>query len=211
MSAIGYITQEVPVENSTSLSIQLRAGSGSVLNEVIVTSLGVKREKRALTYSAQEVKGDVLLASKQDNIVNGLQGKVAGVQITNSTGMPGSSARIVIRGATSLIGENQPLFVVDGVPIDNTEAGPIDAFGAGANANGTAMGSTSNRGIDIDPNIIESVTVLKGAAATAIYGSSAATGAVIITTKNGIKSSKPQVSLSSSYGIAVAHLLSFPE
>ncbi len=203
VSAIGYITQEVPVENSSSVSIQLHAGNGSVLNEVIVTSLGVKREKRALTYSAQEVKGDVLLAAKQDNIVNGLQGKIAGVQITNSTGMPGSSARIVIRGATSLIGENQPLFVVDGVPIDNTEAGPIDAFGAGPNANGTAMGSTSNRGIDIDPNIIETVTVLKGAAATAIYGSSAATGAVIITTKNGIKSSKPQVSFSSSYGLAV--------
>lgn len=201
VSAIGFDPQEIDVSNASTLSIQMHAGGSKVLNEVVVTALGIRREKRDLTYSTQEVKGDVLVSAKQDNIINGLAGKVSGVQITNSTGMPGSSSRIVIRGATSLVGENQPLFIVDGIPIDNTEAGAIDALGQGPDNVALNQGSTSNRGIDIDPNIIETVTVLKGAAATAIYGSQAARGAIVITTKNGIKGAKPLVSLSSSYSI----------
>jgi TonB-linked SusC/RagA family outer membrane protein len=199
VSAIGFDPQEIDVSNASTVSILLHAGGTKVLNEVVVTALGIRREKRDLTYSAQEIKGDVLVAAKQDNVINGLAGKVSGVQITNSTGMPGSSARIVIRGATSLVGENQPLFIVDGIPIDNTEAGAIDAFGQGPDNVSLNQGSTSNRGIDIDPNIIESITILKGAAATAIYGSQAARGAVVITTKNGVKGAKPMVSFSSSY------------
>jgi TonB-linked SusC/RagA family outer membrane protein len=197
ISAVGFDPQEVSA-SSTDLAILLRTSS-STLNEVVVTALGVRREKRNLTYSTQEIKGDALVAAKQDNVVNGLAGKVSGVQITNTTGMPGSSSRIVIRGATSLTRENQPLFVIDGVPIDNTEAGSIDATNAGANNAALNQGSSSNRAIDLDPNIIESVTVLKGAAATALYGAAAARGAIIITTRTGARTGKPQVSVSSSY------------
>ncbi|WP_431214431.1 TonB-dependent receptor domain-containing protein [Puia sp. P3] len=166
VSAVGFEPQEVDVTNTTNADIHLHAAGSRMLNEVVVTALGIRREKRDLTYSAQEVKGETLVAAKQDNIVNALAGKVSGVQVTNSTGMPGSSSRIVIRGATSLVGENQPLFIVDGIPIDNSEAGAIDAFGQGADNVSLNQGSTSNRGIDIDPNIIETMTVLKGAAAT---------------------------------------------
>src|SRR6201991_4931694 len=198
VSAIGFESREIEVSNSSSVDIMLHTAGTRVLNEVVVTALGIRREKRDLTYSTQELKGETLVAAKQDNIVNSLAGKVSGVQVTNSTGMPGSSSRIVIRGATSLVGENQPLFIVDGVPIDNNEAGAIDVFGAGQTNVSLNQGSTSNRAIDIDPNIIETVTVLKGAAATALYGSAAARGAIIITTKNGVRASKPQVSIASS-------------
>ncbi|MEO8583971.1 MAG: TonB-dependent receptor plug domain-containing protein, partial [Flavitalea sp.] len=202
VSAIGHIAQEVDVTNSSTVKIQLSSSNTKELEEVVVTSLGIKREKRTLTYSTQEIKADALVTSKQDNVINDLAGKVSGVQITNSSGMPGSSARIVIRGAVSLIGQNQPLFIVDGVPVNNDEAGAIDAFAQGSDNVSLNQGSTSNRAIDIDPNIIESVNVLKGAAATALYGSAAATGAIIITTKNGGRASKPQISVSSSYAMA---------
>ncbi|MES1160280.1 MAG: TonB-dependent receptor plug domain-containing protein, partial [Bacteroidota bacterium] len=199
ISAVGFETQEVRLGNNSTIDVQLHTAGSRVLNEVVVTALGIKREKRELTYSTQELKGETLVAAKTDNLVNSMAGKVSGVQVTNSTGMPGSSARIVIRGATALVGDNQPLFIVDGVPIDNTEVGAIDATGGGPDNTALSQGSGSNRAIDIDPNIIETMTILKGAAATALYGSAAARGAIIITTKVGNKSSKPQVSLSSSY------------
>ena len=168
----------------------------------MVTALGIKRDKRTLTYATQEVKGSALVDAKQDNIVNALAGKVAGVQINNSSGMPGSSSRIVIRGNSSLTGDNEALFVIDGIPMDNSEAGnPDGSLGAGG---------TTNRGADIDPNIIESITVLKGTAATALYGSAAARGAIIITTKAG-KSGKPTVSFSSSYSFENAMLPKFQD
>jgi TonB-linked SusC/RagA family outer membrane protein len=193
ISGIGFETQQVAVADRDNLTIALKASDAS-LSEVVVTALGIRREKRLLTYATQEVKGSTLVEAKQDNLVNALSGKVAGVQITNSSGMPGSSARITIRGIASLTGENQPLFVIDGIPIDMEEAGNPD--------NPLFAGGTANRAADIDPNIIESINILKGSAATAIYGSSAARGAVIITTKTGARGAKPTVSVSSSYGIA---------
>ncbi len=192
ITAVNYTPANVKVTNESTISVSLTA-SENLMSEVVVTALGIKKEKRTLTYATQEVKGSALVESKQDNLVNALAGKVAGVQINNSSGMPGSSSRIVIRGNTSLTGENQALFVIDGIPMDNSEAGnPDGSLGAGG---------TVNRASDIDPNIIESITVLKGTAATALYGSSAARGAVIITTKNGGqgKSGKPTISFSSSY------------
>ncbi|MGI8952148.1 MAG: SusC/RagA family TonB-linked outer membrane protein [Chitinophagaceae bacterium] len=193
ISAINYHALQIKVSDENFLNVSL-ANNENVMDEVVVTALGIRRDKRTLTYSTQEVKGTALVDAKQDNLVNALAGKIAGVQITNSSGMPGSSARIIIRGNSSLVGENQALFVIDGIPMDNGEAGnPDGSLGAG---------STVNRASDIDPNIIESITVLKGAAATALYGSAAARGAVIITTKNGAgygKSGKPNVSVSSSY------------
>lgn len=197
ISAVNYTPQEFAVTGAGEISVQLTVSS-QTLNEVVVTALGIKREKRQLTYSTQEVKGQTLVQAKQDNIVNGLAGKVAGVQISNSSGMAGSSSRITIRGNVSLLQDNQPLFVVDGVPIDNNEPGGIDVFSQGANNTALNQGSTSNRAIDIDPSIIESITVLKGGAATALYGASAARGAILITTKNGAKSTKPTLNISSS-------------
>ena len=197
ISMVGF--QPTVVRAGSGLNVTLVPGSSS-LEEVIVTALGIRREKRNLTYSAQEVKGETIQAARQENLVNALAGKVAGVQISNSSGQPGSSSRIVIRGITSLNGENQALFVIDGIPMDNTEAGVIDATNQGPENAALNSGATSNRAIDIDPNIIESVTVLKGAAATAIYGSSAARGAVVITTKNGARSRVPQVTLGTTYG-----------
>lgn len=194
ISATGFTDKEVTIGTQKTLAITLGA-TDATLSEVVVTALGIKREKRMLTYTTQEVTGSAVVNAKQDNIVNALSGKVAGVQITNSSGQPGSSAQIVIRGNSSLLGDNTALFVIDGIPIDNGEAGnPDGPLGAGG---------TSNRGIDIDPNIIESITVLKGAAATALYGSNASRGAILITTKNGRGglSGKPTISVSSSYMI----------
>jgi TonB-linked SusC/RagA family outer membrane protein len=195
ISDVGYETLEVPASANVAVTLQ---SSITNLTEVVVTALGIKREKRQLTYSAQEVNGETVLQAKQDNLVNALAGKVSGVQVTNTSGMAGSPSRITIRGNVSLLQENQPLFVVDGVPIDNNESGAIDVFSQGANNNALFQGSTSNRAIDIDPSIIESVSVLKGGAATALYGAAAARGAILITTKTGQKSSKPTVSISSS-------------
>jgi TonB-linked SusC/RagA family outer membrane protein len=196
ISAVGHLPQTVTYRGN-ELTVTLSQDT-RLLSEVVVTAIGIKREKRQLTYSTQEVSGETVTAAKQDNLVNGLAGKVSGVQISNSSGMAGSSSRITIRGNVSLLQDNQPLFVIDGVPMDNTEAGAIDVYSQGANNTGLNQGSTSNRAIDIDPSIIESITVLKGGAATALYGAAAARGAILITTKTGSKSSKPIVTFSSS-------------
>ncbi|SEW19445.1 SusC/RagA family TonB-linked outer membrane protein [Chitinophaga arvensicola] len=179
-SFIGYSSKEVPVGSESTINVSLGTDNKD-LSEVVVTALGIKREKRTLGYATQEVKGDDIVQTKEVNFLNGLQGKVAGVQINNTSGMPGGGTRILIRGSSSLTGNNQPLFVVDGNPISN------DQIGAGDDDPVRAGGTTANRGIDIDPNIIESVNILRGASATALYGSRAAGGAVIITTKKGSK------------------------
>ncbi len=186
VSRVGFETLEVSVEGRSVLNITLKAKAES-LTEVVVTALGVKREKRDLTFSSQEVKGDELVKTKEPNVVNGLAGKVSGVQITSSSGAPGSSSRIVIRGATSIYGDNQALIVIDGIPINNDETGNLHS------------GPGSNRLVDIDPSIIENINVLKGAAATALYGSAGARGVVMITTKGGSADKKPVLSFSSDY------------
>lgn len=203
ITALGFEKQEVAVNNFEHLSITLKS-TDLALNEVVVTALGVKREKRTLTYATQEVSGAALADAKQDNLINAIAGKVAGVQITNSSGMPGSSAQILIRGNSTLLGDNTALIVVDGVPVDNGEAGnPGGSLG---------NGGTTNRGGDIDPNIIESINVLKGAAATALYGSAGSRGVVLITTKNGHNTKgKPVINFSSSYSFDNAILPEFQD
>lgn len=175
---IGFATQEV-------------AGGGDVvlkedallLDEVVVTALGIAREKKQLGYSVQSVGGDALVNSGESNMINGLNSKVAGVQVISSSGSPGASAYINIRGSSSISGENQPLIVVDGIPLDNSQliSGNPDN-GDNSLLEGVA---NSNRGIDINPNDIEDVTVLKGPAASALYGIQAANGVILITTKKG--------------------------
>ena len=184
LSAVGYETKEVDVTSGQTLEVLLTKNV-QTMEEVVVTALGIKREKRQLTYSTQEVKGDVLTATKEPNVLNAMTGRVSGVQITSSTGAPGSSSRIVIRGTSSLLGENQALIVLDGVPINNDETGNV------------GPGAGTSRLADIDPSIIESINVLKGSAASALYGSRAARGVVMITTKTGGAFKKPQISFTS--------------
>ncbi|NEW78813.1 MAG: SusC/RagA family TonB-linked outer membrane protein [Gelidibacter sp.] len=185
-SFIGYSTKEQTVGASNVLNAVIQE-SAEALEEVVVTALGISKEKKALGYSVQDVKGEDIVKARETNIVNSLQGRVSGAQITNTSGAVGASSRIVIRGVSSLDGNNQPLFVVDGIPIDNSSFG---STGTG----GTDRGSGA---IDINPDDVESVTVLKGANASALYGSRASNGVIVITTKKG-KSGKMAVSLSSS-------------
>ncbi|PKA99872.1 TonB-linked SusC/RagA family outer membrane protein [Flavobacteriaceae bacterium MAR_2009_75] len=193
-SYLGMLSQQITVGSSSTIDVRLEEDSAQ-LDEVIVTAFGISQEKKALGYAAQSIDADAIAKTKQTNLVNALQGQVAGVQITNSGGAPGQSARIIIRGINSLdpSADNQPLFVVDGVPIDNS------TVEAGINQNGNTPRGLSNRASDINPNDVESMSVLKGAAATALYGVRAANGAVIITTKKGTKG-KIQINLNTSVG-----------
>lgn len=188
-SYIGFAREEVTVGNRSVIDLIMEADIRQ-LNEIVVTSFGLEAEKRSLGYSTQELQSEDIVQTRQPNVVNALQGQVAGVQISNSGGAPGQSARIIIRGVNSLdpSADNQPLFVVDGVPIDNSTI----------ESPGTPRGM-SNRAADINPNDIESINVLKGAAATALYGVRAANGAVIITTKKG-QAGNVRINVSSSVG-----------
>lgn len=184
-SFIGYVTRNVAVGDESTLRIVLES-SASALSEVVVTAMGIKKERKALGYSVQEIKSAELLKNKDPNIINSLNGKIAGINVTNSGGAPGASASIVIRGGTSLERDNQPLFVIDGMPIDNsTGQGDNSAFDGSVNLSTT----NSNRAMDINPEDIESISVLKGPAAAALYGIRAANGAIVITTKKGTEGS----------------------
>ncbi|MHA4808623.1 SusC/RagA family TonB-linked outer membrane protein [Flavitalea flava] len=176
-SFVGATPLEKVVDASGVLNVQLIQGA-QTLSEVAVTAFGVKQQVRSLGFSTQNIKPRELVESQQPNIVNAMQGKVAGVQITNSSGSPGASSSIMIRGGNSLSGNNQPLFVVDGIPIDNST--PVGQGGVVA-----SYGPATNRAIDINPEDIGSLTVLKGPAAAALYGIRAASGAIVITTKKG--------------------------
>jgi ferric enterobactin receptor len=153
--------------------------------EQVVTVYGQRQSKRALGYSAQEVKGDDLAQTRRENFINALAGRVAGVNITPTSGVPGASTSIVLRGATSIGGNNQPLFVVDGVPYDNQTMNQENLASGNSVALGNRSSDYGNRAADINPEDIESITVLKGPEATALYGSDGASGAIIITTKKG--------------------------
>ncbi|NII25424.1 SusC/RagA family TonB-linked outer membrane protein [Pseudoflavitalea sp. X16] len=184
VSYVGYpMTTESVTVNANSpatVTIQLQGDDGKTETAVVVTAFGVTQQKRALGYSVQEVKAQALTESHQSNLVNALQGKVAGVQITNSGGAPGASAIMLIRGGTSLSSNNQPLYIIDGIPMDNSTA-----VTQGTNLVGQSA-PPSNRAIDLNPEDIQSITVLKGPAAAALYGLRAASGAVVITTKKGV-------------------------
>lgn len=189
-SYTGMQTQEIAVGAANTYNVRLAAANA--MSEVVVTAFGIKREKRSLGYSVQNVTAEDLNVNRQPNIVNALQGKVSGVTITSGGGAPGQGARIQIRGINSLDPSrpNQPIFIVDGVEIDNS------TFVTG----GADNRGMSNRAADINPDDIESVSVLKGGAATALYGIRAANGAIIITTKSG-RAGKIQISYTGTYGV----------
>ncbi|GAC1591260.1 MAG: SusC/RagA family TonB-linked outer membrane protein [Hymenobacter sp.] len=185
-SFIGYAPQERAVGSTATLDVALKE-STTGLDEVVVTAYNIEQEKRTLVTAVQEVKSKDIIDSRQTNVVNALQGKVAGVSITSSGGAPGEGAAIVIRGGTSLDGNNQPLFVIDGMIMDNSSFSESAAPGAGSQFNGLLGRSVgaANRAGDLNPEDIASITVLKGPAAAALYGLRAASGAVVITTKKG--------------------------
>ena len=175
ISYISLMAKEVAIAPQVSVTLK---SDTHLLDEVVVTALGISREKKALGYTAQEVKQDALVQGKDNNLLNSLSGKIAGVRITNTQGDVGSS-RIVIRGETSIVGENQPLFIVDGIPVDNSQ---LNARSSGRDF--------KNAIADLNPEDIKTLTVLKGPNAAALYGARAAHGAIVITTKGGDKRQK---------------------
>lgn len=187
ISFIGMKSQEVKV--SSNVQVTLLSDTQN-LDEVVVTAMGIKRERKALGYAAQDLKSDELSKSGTTSLANAIQGKLTGVDIRQSSGAPGASSQIVIRGARSFDGNNQPLYVIDGMPI-NTEP-DIDTGSSVSGAN------YADRSIDINPEDIETINVLKGQAASALYGIRASNGVIVITTKRGSKTAKgrPQVTVS---------------
>lgn len=195
-SYVGYAMQSVPVRNRSHLPVSMYEDA-KTLNEVIVTALGIKRDEKALGYAVSKVGSDEL-ANNTGNFLNSLSGKVAGLKFDKASSGPSSSVRVTLRGESSLnLGNNGALFVVDGVPISNGMAA------AGSDAHNVGSGDMpidfGNGASDINPEDIESLTVLKGASATALYGSRAANGAIIITTKSGAPSGKLGVSYSGTF------------
>jgi iron complex outermembrane recepter protein len=187
-SFMGYTAQEIPVQGRSTVNVTLALSSLAV-DEVVVTALGISRERKALGYAMTEIKGDDLVRANVVNPVTGLQGKVAGVQINQGAGGPQSANRILIRGNTSLGVNNQPIFVVDGVIIDNSVT---------ANTEWGSQLDFGNEIKNLNSDDFESISVLKGAAATALYGSRAANGVILITTKKGKKSDGLGVSVTQS-------------
>ncbi|HZL09786.1 MAG TPA: SusC/RagA family TonB-linked outer membrane protein [Prolixibacteraceae bacterium] len=188
-SFVGMTAQEVVIGTQSVLKIQLKSETIGV-DEVVVTAMGIKRSEKAIGYAAQSVGGDKLNEAPEANLVNSLSGRVAGVNITNSSGAVGSSSRIVLRGASSIYGDNQPLFIVDGMPVSNSNEGTTTGSGGFDLPNGVA---------DINPNNIESVNVLKGPNAAALYGMRASNGVIVITTKKGKKSKGIGVEFNQTY------------
>ena len=192
-TGVGYNNREVRVGNLSTIDIKM-SSDGNSLNEVVVTALGITRNKKALTYASQGVASKEINENLQPNVVNALQGKVAGVTISSVGGGPGQGATIRVRGINSIdvTQSNDPLFVIDGIIIDNSTS----TAGAGSSYNVRSVG---NRASDINPNDIESINILKGGAATALYGLRGSTGVVVITTKKG-KGDGLRVNFSSTYG-----------
>lgn len=180
-SYIGYTPQEVKIGGRASVDVTMKDES-SVLKEVVVTAMGIKRKESSLTYSTQQVKASDLNRVQDPNVANSLEGKVSGVTITPSAGGAGGASKIILRGNKSILGSSTPLIVVDGVPMNNSQRGQV---GSGANMLTTGVSEGSDALSMINPDDIESINVLKGANAAALYGSEAANGVLMITTKKG--------------------------
>jgi TonB-linked SusC/RagA family outer membrane protein len=195
-TSIGYRSLTLPATDGMQVTLEQQAIG---LEGIVVTALGVEREKRTLGYSVQDVRGEALVEVPELNVVNSLKGNVAGVQITDA-GPTGGSSRIVIRGASSIAGNNQPLFIVDGIPVDN-RAPRNQGFGGIDYGNAVA---------DIHPSNIESISVLKGPNAAALYGSRAANGAIVITTKTGAQGPAGGLGLTASMSYTMEEPLRLP-
>jgi len=187
-SYVGYDTQEARPGDTGTVGITLKS-SDNTMGEVVVTTMDIKRNPRELGYSAQKVSGTDIASTQRENFINSLQGRVAGLTITPTTGQAGASSQIVLRGYNSLTGSNQPLFILDGVILDNQTINETSNGGSGlglASDRPNRNNDYTNRIADLNPSDIETVTVLKGPEATALYGSQASSGAIVITTKKAI-------------------------
>jgi len=206
-SFVGMVKQEIPIRGRNVIDVQLEP-SVEEMEEVVITALGITREKKSLGYAVTEVGGDDINRAEKENVIEGLSGKVAGIKVNNNTNMGGSS-HILIRGVTSLTGDNRPLFVVDGVPVNNLNTNTEYQTEGGA---GYDYGDPIS---DINPNDIKNMSVLKGSAATALYGSRAANGVIVIETKKGQKSKGDQktinVDVNSTSMIHTMDKATFPE
>ncbi len=189
---VGYTTKEHKVGDQSAINISLSTESKS-LNPVVVTALGIRREKRSLGYSVTTVAGSSLTEARETNFVNGLEGKVAGVNVSNVATGPGGSANVVIRGISDITGSNQPLYVIDGIPMQNTTYTQTDVGGGYGGADG------GDGTININADDIETISVLKGAAATALYGYRGSKGVILITTKSGKNAKGAGVEINSNY------------
>src|SRR4051812_903897 len=190
--SVGFASQDITIGSSNAINIKLQEEDKN-LQEVVVTALGITRKKNELAYSAQTVNAEELNRTRDPNVVNSLSGKVAGLEVRRNSTM-GGSTNIVLRGNKSFQNSNQALFVVDGVPIDNSTTNSTDQ------ANGRGGFDYGNAAADINPDDIQSVSVLKGAAAAALYGSRAANGVIMITTKKGRKGLGVTVNLGATFG-----------
>lgn len=200
ISFVGMQQQTVTIKQGL-MRITLKSDA-ELLDEVVVTAMGIKRSEKSLGYSASSVKGDAIASKRTNDIMSSLSGKIAGVQISNTSSDPGASNSVVIRGVSSLSGNNQPLYVVDGVPLNNSVVNTDDGLN-----NGYDFGNGANA---VNPDDVESMTILKGAAATALYGNRASGGVVLITTKSG-KSHQKGLGVEYNGGIQWETLLRIPQ
>ena len=194
---VGMATQEIPIGTQTAINVSM-ASEFIAVDEIVVTALGISRDKKALGYSVSDFNRESLESVQVLDASTALQGKVAGVSISPSSGAPGASTRVLVRGVSSLTGSNQPLYVIDGVPVNNEYS---NGNSTSAATNATRTIDFGNAASDINPNDIESISILKGAAATSLYGSRAANGVILINTKRGVKNKALAVDFSTSYSI----------
>jgi len=200
VTSVNFASKEVPLKDRLQLDIQL-AASTTNLQEVVVTALGISKNKRTLGYTTQTIKSDEIIDKGDGSLLNALQGKIAGADITGSGGSAGASTNIILRGITSFSNNNQPLFVVDGIPISNDlDQGTLSLY----------SDQSANRAMDLNMNNIESVNVLPGPAAAALYGSRASNGAIMITTKKG-SNKKGEVNVSFNSSVTMQQIYGFPE
>ncbi len=203
-SSVGYGNLEIPVNNKSVVNAVLR-DDANVLGDVVITAeYGQKRVQRSVGSAVQNVKATDIQESGRDAFVSALQGRVAGITVTSTGGAPGASTNVILRSVTSVSGNNQPLYVIDGVPMNNNTFNPNQGFAVDDEVS-TLSYDFSSRGNDLNPEDIESMTILKGAAAAVLYGSDAANGAIVITTKKGSKGAgkitySNQLTWSKSYG-----------
>lgn len=193
-SMVGFKQQEIAVDNKSTINVILNQDT-EALDEVVITALGIKRERKSLGYALQEVSGDRLVESRENNVANAFSGKVAGLQVIRGSNGPASSSKIVLRGNNSLTGDNQPLVVVDGIPMDNFTGATNNDFSNPSIDRGNGLG-------DLSPENIQSISVLKGASAAALYGSRAGNGVILVTTKSGKKTEGLGITYSNTTGFA---------
>ena len=204
ISFIGMQSQEVKIQSHVNVVLKSDAEQ---LDEVVVTAMGISKEKKALAYAVQDVKGDKLTQAASTSLSSALQGKVSGVDITPSSGMPGASSQITIRGVRSFTGDNTPLYVIDGMPISSAADIDTDSRNTGS----VAGADFANRAVDIDPNDIESINILKGQAASALYGMRASNGVIVITTKSGKGAAKGKPTVTLNTNLSFDKVSTLPE